>query len=402
MLGAPSRVRQSVVRRILGNLTVATDLERRLFREGPKRILAFDGGGVHGVLSLAMLCRVEALLARRAPDPAAFRLADYFDLIGGTSTGSLIAAGLSQGMRAAELLTLYRDLADEVFRRPFWSFGVIGAKFPSAPLEQVLARIVGDMTLDDARLRTGLAIITKRLDTRSTWVLHNNPRSRYFESPADDPQAFPNRRIRVADAIMASVAAPTYFEPRLMRVAGNEVGAFVDGGVSPHNNPSLMLLMMATAEGFGYRWRPGVDRLLLTSMGTGFTRRRRTADSVRARPAAMMAVESLMTMLQDSNLQTQALLQWMGHSPTARPINAEIGDLSRDRIPGGDLLWYLRYDAELSVAWLDKLGLRLSADELAAMEHFDQPRNIERLIEIGEKTAQRDVRDEHFPVSFDV
>lgn len=381
---------------------MTTDLEQRLFRAGPKRILALDGGGLHGVLSLAMLCRIEAVLARRRADPDAFRLADYFDLIGGTSTGSLIATGLSLGMRATELLKLYRELADEVFRRPFLSFGVIGAKFPSEPLEQVLARIVGDMTLDDARLRTGLAIVTKRLDTRSTWVLHNNPRSRYFDPPADDPQAFPNRHILVADAIMASVAAPTYFEPRFMRVAGTELGAFVDGGISPHNNPSLLLLMMATADGFGYRWRPGVDNLLLTSMGAGLTRRRRTVDSVRSRPAAMMAVDSLMTIVQDSNFQTQALLQWMGHAPTARVINAEIGDLSRDRIPGGDLLWYLRYDAELSAAWLERLGLNVSSDELAAMEHFDRPQNIERLIEIGEKVAVRDVRDEHFPAGFDV
>jgi hypothetical protein len=201
---------------------------------------------------------------------------------------------------------------------------------------------------------------------------------------------------------MASVAAPTYFEPRFMRVAGNEIGAFVDGGVSPYNNPALLLLLMATAQGFGYRWQSGVDRLLLTSIGTGLTRRRRTADSVRARPSAMMAIDSLMTMVLDSNLQAQALLQWMGHSPTARTINAEIGDLSRDRIPGGDLLWYLRYDAELSAAWLEALGLRISADELAAMEHFDRPENIERLVEIGDKVAARDVRDDHFPAGFDI
>lgn len=381
---------------------MATQLEQRLFRDGPKRILALDGGGLHGVLSLAMLRRIEDVLARRAPDPAAFRLADYYDLIGGTSTGSLIATGLSLGMRASEVLKLYRDLANEVFQKPFWSFGVIGAKFPSEPLEHVLARVVGDMTLDDARLRTGLAIVTKRLDTRSTWVLHNNPRSRYFDPPADDPQAFPNRKIRVADAIMASVAAPTYFEPRLMRVAGDEIGAFVDGGLSPHNNPSLMLLMMATAEGFGYRWQSGVDNLLLTSMGTGLTRRRRTAAAVQSQASAMMAVDSLVTIVQDSNLQTQALLQWMGHSPTARVINAEIGDLSRDRIPGGDLLWYLRYDAELSAAWLGTLGIDVSASELAAMEHFDRPQNIERLVEIGEKVAARDVREDHFPPRFDV
>jgi uncharacterized protein len=381
---------------------VTTDLDQRLFRPGPKRILALDGGGVHGVLSLAMLCRIEEVLARRAPDPAAFRLADYYDLIGGTSTGSLIATGLSLGMRATELLELYRDLARDVFRRRLWTVGLFDPKFRSKPLMRVLDRIVGKMRLDDARLRTGLVIVTKRLDTGSTWVLHNNPRSRYFDPPADDPDATPNRSILLADAIMASVAAPSYFKPRLMSVTGTTKGAFVDGGVSPHNNPSLMLLMVATAEGFGYHWQPGVENLLLTSMGTGLTRRPRSLTSISWTPALIMAAQSLLTMMHDSNLQTQALLQWMGHSPTARIINPEIGDLSRDRIPGGDLLWYLRYDAELSAEWLGKIGVHVSASELTAMKNFDQPGNIERLIEIGEKVAARDVRDEHFPAGFDV
>ena len=62
--------------------------EQHLFGPGPKRILALDGGGIRGVISLGILKAIETLLAARAPNKEDFRLAHYFDLIAGTSTGS--------------------------------------------------------------------------------------------------------------------------------------------------------------------------------------------------------------------------------------------------------------------------------------------------------------------------
>ncbi len=63
--------------------------DEHLFGPGPKRSLSLDGGGVRGLITLGMLKRVETLLRERMPadKQAAFRLRDYFDLIGGTSTG---------------------------------------------------------------------------------------------------------------------------------------------------------------------------------------------------------------------------------------------------------------------------------------------------------------------------
>ena len=75
-------------------------VEQHLFSPGPKRILALDGGGVRGILTLAILERMEALLRERSSTPNSFRLCDYFDLIGGTSTGSIIASGLALGLSA--------------------------------------------------------------------------------------------------------------------------------------------------------------------------------------------------------------------------------------------------------------------------------------------------------------
>ena len=71
-------------------MTPVQTLEARLTAPGPKRILALDGGGIRGVLTLGYLARIEAILRARSSTPETFCLADYFDLIGGTSTGSII------------------------------------------------------------------------------------------------------------------------------------------------------------------------------------------------------------------------------------------------------------------------------------------------------------------------
>ena len=82
-------------------------LEARFAAPGPKRILSLDGGGIRGVLTLQYLARIESILGERSPDPGAFRLSDYFDLIGGTSTGSIIATGLALGFPLRDCRSLH-------------------------------------------------------------------------------------------------------------------------------------------------------------------------------------------------------------------------------------------------------------------------------------------------------
>ena len=82
---------------------------------GPKRILALDGGGIRGVLTLQYLAALERRCQRTGDDKLA--LCDYFDLIGGTSTGSIIAAGLACGMTVDALKELYTGIGANVFRK---------------------------------------------------------------------------------------------------------------------------------------------------------------------------------------------------------------------------------------------------------------------------------------------
>ena len=76
-------------------------------QDNPRKLLALDGGGIRGVLTLQVLIRMEELLRERSGQGDDFRLCNFFDYIGGTSTGAIIAAGLAIGMSAKELSDFY-------------------------------------------------------------------------------------------------------------------------------------------------------------------------------------------------------------------------------------------------------------------------------------------------------
>jgi len=94
------------------------DLTERLARKGPRKLLAIDGGGIRGVLSLLILGRIEELLIRQS-QKADYRLADYFDYVAGTSTGGIIAAGVALGMSTAEILDFYVKNGAAMFDNPY-------------------------------------------------------------------------------------------------------------------------------------------------------------------------------------------------------------------------------------------------------------------------------------------
>ena len=135
---------------------IKTPRDRHLFGAGPKRILAIDGGGVRGVIALEFLAEIEKALKKRTGN-SALVLSDYFDLIGGTSTGAIIAAGLALGLEVAHLLDVYSTLSKKGFQKNPWLVlgGIIAPKFKERPLAQAIEEHVGDETLGSEKLRTG-------------------------------------------------------------------------------------------------------------------------------------------------------------------------------------------------------------------------------------------------------
>jgi hypothetical protein len=222
--------------------------------EEPRRhVLALDGGGVRGVVTLRMLEAFEARFGVRA--------ADFFDLFAGTSTGAIIAALLAfRRYPAAEILALYRALAGRVFA---WSLSSsrLGRYFARVMYERdfaeaQLAELFGEARLADLsagpRGPRAILLTTHDLVRNEELFLSNFPlrggRSNFG----------PTWRVR--DAVAASaLSAPWYFGPW--------EGRFVDGGMTVFNMPARQ----AAIEALDYCAEPpfSAGRTTVWSFGSG-------------------------------------------------------------------------------------------------------------------------------------
>lgn len=372
-------------------------------RAGRKRILALDGGGLRGILSLGMLRRVEGLLKERHGNGEAFRLCHYFDLIAGTSTGAIIAAALATGMTVDEVIGHYQKLGREVFTKDWFRKGVVRARYDEQTLITHLKRVFGkDLTLGDPSLRTGLLIVTKRLDTGSVWPLGNNPLGQFFRAKDSDTW-ISNGDFPLWKVVRASTAAPSFFDPEPIQIsaqAGKKrvVGTFVDGGVSPYNNPALQALMYATLDGHKVKWPTGADKLLMVSVGTGAS----AANQAPSRIAAKGAIKALFSLMDDCAALVETMMQWMSTSPTKRTIDVDIGNLGDDLLAGAPLLTYLRYNVMLTADEIETLHPGLSEKNVESLGEMDNPMNLDLLLELGQTAGGQQVLADHFPREFDL
>jgi hypothetical protein len=367
--------------------------DHHLFAPGRKRILALDGGGIRGAVSIAFLEELEQHIAAIEGRPT--RLCDWFDLIGGTSTGAIIATALALGYTAAEVRALYHRLAPSIFHRSRFRMAGWQAKFDARPLMRELRDIIGERTLDSPDLLTGLCVVLKRMDTGSAWIVMNNPRSRFWETPADG-SFVGNRHLRLAEIVRASTAAPSFFDPQLIEVVpGAPPGLFIDGGLTPHNNPALLLLTASLLPAYGFEWQPGPDKMLIVSIGTGSFRPTVSVEDARKSSALTLALRSLAAMISESQTLVLTLMTYLGQSPVAWPINSEIGDLGALTAPMGDLFRFLRYDLRLEAPWLaEKLGVNLTSETVASLRPMDEPANMAALYDLARQAAGKQIRTE--------
>jgi hypothetical protein len=369
--------------------------DRHLFGPGPKRILSLDGGGVRGAISIAFLEQLEKIVEDIEGRPTL--LGDWFDLIGGTSTGAIIAGALALGYRAADIREFYHTLGHRVFRRSMWRVAGLMSKFDRKNLVGELEAILGDRLLDANDIRTGLGIVAKRLDTGSCWFIANNPKSMFWENPPDSSYVG-NRHYRLSNLIRASAAAPHYFDPELIRIAeGEPPGLFIDGALTPHNNPALQLFLYAALPQYGLSWPLGPQNLTIVSVGTGYCQPRVGLDELRWIRPIGMAVRALGAQVAETQQLVLTLMSWLGDTPTPWPINSELGDVAGVAAPLGQPLFrFLRYDIRLEQGWLRReLGAVLDRRQVARYQRIDAPKNIPAIYELGARAAERQVMREH-------
>ncbi len=311
-----------------------------------RRVLALDGGGIHGLFTLEVLAELETRLrAAHGGNRPEYRLCDYFDLIAGTSTGGIIAAMLAWGFPVSKIQELYLASAKQIFARAPWYYR-LKYKFTgdriSATLREMFSEDDGSpATLGSAKLRTLLLVTMKNGTTGSAWPVCNHPHSRYNDRATRGDKS--NLNIPLWQLVRASTAAPTFFPAQEIMVMG-QPQQFIDGGVTPYNNPALIAANFALLPEYGICFPPGEDRLLVVSVGTGRREMRYGSGEIQDMNILSHAVSIVQTLMDEVSVEQDMLCRVLGRCRFGEKIDREIGDLQASHPSLPPRMSYIRYN----------------------------------------------------------
>ncbi|GAB3640086.1 patatin-like phospholipase family protein [Spirosoma arcticum] len=355
-----------------------------------RKLLALDGGGIRGTITIEILAKMERLLQQQLQRDDTFVLADYFDYISGTSTGAIIATCLSLGMRIDTIRDFYQASGSAMFDKASL-LDRFRYKYHDEKLAEKLKTVIGaDTTLGSPKLKTLLLLIMRNATTDSPWPVSSNPRAEYNQPTRPDC----NLHFPLWQLVRASTAAPTYFPPETITIGQHHV-IFVDGGVTMYNNPAFQLFLMATIPAYRLEWPTGEDRLLLVSVGTG-SAANANANLAPHEMNLLYNAGSIPSALMYAAANEQDFLcRVFGHCRYGAVLDREVGDLCAVKGPGDTKLFsYVRYNADLSERGLAKLGLPHIRPE--HVQQMDSVAYTGDLQTVGRAVADRDVDAGHF------
>lgn len=226
------------------------------------RILCVDGGGIRGLISAILVAEIEKRLAARH-GPAA-RMADFFHLFSGTSTGGLITLALTRPdpVPGEDLARFYTDDGPKIFHRGLLRkastlWGVLGPKYGAEALRDAARARLGDATLAEAR--RDLLVTSYDMTARKPFFFKR------WKARQDPDWNFP-----LVDAALATAAAPTYFPSHALESASSGLRdhALVDGGVFAAN-PTVAAIAEALGRNNDPPARLTLEDMLVVSIGTG-------------------------------------------------------------------------------------------------------------------------------------
>ncbi len=376
----------------------ARSFKEKLNKTGPRKLLALDGGGIRGVITLEILAGVEEQLQKQLGRSDDFVLADYFDYIAGTSTGAIIGTCLSLGMRVDEVARFYEEGGPAMFDKAGLLQRFKSGKFHDQKLAARLQEVIGQRTgdpmspLGSEHLRTLLMVVLRNVTTDSPWPVSNNPAAKYNATARVDN----NLNIPLWQLIRGSTAAPTYFPPEVVKVGQHDF-IFVDGGVTMYNNPAFQLFLMATVEAYNLGWPTGEKEMLLVSIGTG-TDPKANANLAPGQMNLIYNASSIPSALMFAASNEQDFLcRVFGKCLVGDPLDREVHSMIDDRdlaqsFPGckgpcEKMFTYLRYNAELSSEGLARLGV--GHLDPAHVQQMDSVAHIAEMKEVGRAAATK-------------
>ena len=375
-------------------------------KASPRKLLAMDGGGIRGVMTLEVLEKIESELQKRLGRGDDFVLADYFDYVAGTSTGAIIATCLSLGMRIDSIRKFYvesgpamfdkTNLLRRYFRNKFHD-EKLAAKLREVISQQAKAQDIApkpgetEVTLGTDALRTYLTLVLRNATTDSPWPISNNPDAKYNDCTRADC----NLNLPLWQLVRASTAAPTYFPPEVVNIGEHEF-IFVDGGVTMYNNPAFQLFLMATVKAFNLGWPTGEEQMLLVSIGTGAA-----ADANKDLTPEQMNLIYNASSLPSAFMFAAAneqdfLCRVFGKCLHGSMLDREVWDMQGPNGQGPvtpKLFTYMRYNADVTREGLDALGLQHI--EPCNVQQMDSVAHISELQEVGRAVAKQ-VNIDHF------
>jgi uncharacterized protein len=220
-----------------------------------QKVLSIDGGGIRGIIPAMVLAEIERRTGKRT--------AEVFDLVAGTSTGGILALGLTKPGQdggpeysAKKLIELYETEGGKIFDRPVWhrihsGWGLAEEKYPATGIEEVALEYFGDVRL--AQAHKEVLVTAYEIERRGPWFFKRR-------HARDENREGDNFLMR--DVARATSAAPTYFEPLPLAWGPHGERAFIDGGVHS-NNPAMCAYVEAR------KIHPGENDFLVLSLGTG-------------------------------------------------------------------------------------------------------------------------------------
>ena len=286
--------------------------------------IAIDGGGIRGVIVARALMKLESALAKPVNQ--------IFSLSAGTSTGSIIAAGIAAGLTAADMYDLYVQLGDTIFRKSWRSmlWPLTRYRYPHEPLAQALFNVFGDRVMGDFWVqKPQFDVVITTFDILLNKTCFVKPWKQEYKD------------WNVVNALLASSSVPTYFPV--------VDGRLVDGGVGSYANPCYLAAYEAQ---FCLGWKP--EETTLISLGTG------------RGPAPIQPG------------QPPRLWPWQWINPTLDAFLASADD----------------QQVHLVETFFEKLDFRRYQVDMRENLEMDDPSAIPLLVNYGDKMGQMILRDQ--------
>jgi len=374
------------------------NLKNKLEAKGQKKILSLDGGGIRGIITIEILAQIEKELREKYENPN-MKLSDYFDFVAGTSTGALVGVLVSMGKSVDEIRDFYLDNGANMFQRyavvPQLGKLMGGYEYSDKALAKIIKKIVGaETTLGTKKLKTLFMLVMHNAQSDSPWPVSNNPKAKYNDLEKNGEKS--NLHLPLWKLLRASTAAPTYFPPEKI-IIGDEKFIFMDGAITPFNNPAFQAYLMSTLDVYNLNWEKGEKQMLIVSVGTGQVALKQPFLKLNEMNILHHAQTVPTHLINSIEFQQDMLCRSFGKCIVGNKLDGEIGDLVEDGGLGAvdkKLFSYIRYNPCLDREGLDALGLEHIEPE--EVSNLDDVHNVQTMREVGKAMAKHWVRGEHF------